>query len=180
MYKVENIPRLKLTLYSARSSFINDKPVTAELHSFDDKRLDMDIPRSELLNGSHLSLIRQSIRQTFAENERIYGINYEKSPKIFPTDQSSDEFIPRRANMDYYCPYYLSRGQDDPELIKELEKFDNVETRKYRREKLAKYFIEKYKHYTEEQLGEYLKFAQTMKDNIEAFETFCKTSESRN
>lgn len=58
--------------------------------------------------------------------------------------------------------------------------FENVEEIKHVREKFAKYFTEKYKHYSKEQLDGYLEFPQRMKDNTTRFETFCSNNANTN
>jgi hypothetical protein len=60
--------------------------------------------------------------------------------------------------------------------MEERQKFENPEEMIGVREKLARYFMEKYKCYTKEELDDYLKFAQRMKDNTMAFEMFCSTN----
>ncbi len=60
------------------------------------------------------------------------------------------------------------------------QKFENPEEMMGIREKLAKYFMAKYQCYTKEELNNYLKFAQRMKDNTMAFETFCSTNSIAN
>jgi hypothetical protein len=101
--------------------------------------------------------------------------------EVFPPNRSTDDFIPRRTNTHYFNSYFrtgwtienISRNEEEME---KRQKFENPEEMRHVREKLAKYFMEKYKCYTNEQLEVYSKFAQRMKDNTMAFEKFCSTN----
>ena len=60
---------------------------------------------------------------------------------------------------------------------KQYQVFANPEKMKHRRQQLAEYFINKYARHTTDELHNYLKFAQRMKDNDIEFENFCSKTE---
>lgn len=122
----------------------------------------------------------QAISDMLAEEDQTYGISTKKT-HLFPPDHSTDDSIPRRRGPNYFDSYFgtrwnLENESRSEEQMEERQKFENPEEMIGVREKLAQYFMAKYKCYTKEELDDYLKFAQRMKDNTMAFEMFCSTN----
>ena len=116
------------------------------------------------------------------DEERVYGKPTEdiqsctSVSQVLAEENSAENFIPRRTGT--HKPYEpISLGNDirSEEQMEERRKFDNPEEMKDRREQLTRYFLNKYKRYTQEQMDVYSTFAQRMRDNTLAFEKFCST-----
>ncbi|CAF1440926.1 unnamed protein product [Rotaria sordida] len=95
--------------------------------------------------------------------------------QVFPTIVSTPDFIPRRVEIPFRSDF-LGHSERSEKQMEKRRELDNPENMKHIRDKLAEYFINKYKHYTKTQMNVYLKFAQRMKDNAIEFEKFCSTA----
>jgi hypothetical protein len=128
-------------------------------------------------------ITEQPIREISVDKDQTYGKCTKKIQpfvglsEVFPPDCSTDDFIPRRTNTNYFRTEWTTANSfRNEEEMKERQKYENPEEMKHVREKLAKYFMEKYKCYTTEHLEVYSTFAQRMRDNTMAFEAFCLTN----
>jgi hypothetical protein len=133
----------------------------------------------------HQPIFKQPVNQISIEKDETYGKPTERNQsftglsQVFSPDHSTDDFIPRRIQTRPFDPrtiWGLENTLRTEEEMEQRQKFENPEEMKQVREKLAKYFMDKYKCYTEEQMNVYSKFAQQMKDNTMGFETFCSTN----
>jgi len=101
------------------------------------------------------------ITEISADEDQTYGKCTKKIQpfvglsEVFPPDRSTDDFILRRTNTNYFNSYFRTGWKIEStirneEEIEKRQKFENPEEMKHAREKLAKYFMEKYKCYTNE------------------------------
>jgi hypothetical protein len=129
----------------------------------------------------HRPVFQQPANEISIDTDEIYGKSTERNEssiglsQVFSLDQSTDDFIPSRTQVNLPCLPVGNILRTEEEM-EQRRKLDNPEEMKHVREKLAKYFMDRYKHYTKEQMDFYSKFAQRMKDNTLAFEAFCSTN----
>lgn len=135
------------------------------------------------LGHQSYKLSKQRIGQISIDEDETYKTDtknieeYTGISQVSPTRYATVDFIPRRTRENFSYFYvgnaWVSRTEEEME---NRRKFENVKEMKPVREKLAKYFMGKYKRYTQEELDNYLEFAQRMKNNTVVFETFCSNN----
>jgi hypothetical protein len=208
LHKLSNIPKPNLSLYATSPKDPDDDKPSFKMLANSYKISDLSIqtilspPKrcflgyfdpecwTQNLTYVHRPIFKQPLNQISIDTDETYGKPTERNQsftglsQIFPPDHSTDDFIPRRIPMNFldrYVSFQWSKEYIRTEKeMKQRQKFENPEEMKHVREKLAKYFMDRYKCYTEQQMNVYSKFAQRMKDNTMAFETFCSTNSIAN
>ena len=186
--KLVNVPKPNLSLFaSSNQTYDNDKTevqISADSYKetelyvqsvlFIDHSFHCSFGRNFKCDHCGNSLTEQPITRSSAckiltDEHETYGKRTENVKlsngisQVFPTENSTVDFIPLRPMREYFWPL-VSRETDEirnEEELKKRDELDNPERMKDIREQLAKYFIEKYKCYTKEQLDVYLPFCTT-------------------
>ncbi|CAF1388528.1 unnamed protein product [Rotaria sordida] len=203
--KLDNLRKPHLSLYGWQRVVDDDDKILAQMLPNSYKVSDLYIHSvlsahlfaysSSFLGGFSCGYVRESlndqpitrfsVNKIWVDEDQVH----EKCPEkiqsldglsqVFPAESSTIDFIPRRGKGQCFNLFrMLSLGDSTNRSEKEMEKLhelENPEKMKHIREKIANYFMERYK-YTKEQLDVYLKFAQRMKDNSMEFEMFCSTT----